>query len=423
MKLIYYIMLRVSIFIFAILAVWAGLFYFTIVEEVQEETDDVLEDYSAMIIQNFLAGEPMPANDNGSNNTYYVKSISTDSLSYAKSREGFFSEKMFIEYKNETEPARILRQIFKDREGKYYQVTVITPTIDQGDLIDAIWNSLALLFILLLVAVLLINVLAIKGGLRPLKKFLFWLNNSNIEDSTTPTIEEGKIREIKDLSSAIVGFASRGKKAFEQQKEFIGNASHELQTPIAICQNHLEMLLESELTENQTADVVECINTLTRLSKLNKSLLMLTKIENGGFENHLVDVNEIVKRNVLHFEDIYAARNISLTIEEQANLSVNANKELITTLVVNLIKNSYSHNVDGGVVQIVIGSDFLRITNSGNSISLNNEKIYNRFYQDFSKAGSYGLGLSIVQSICKLYDFLINYSFVNSLHQFTIKLK
>ncbi len=420
MRLIYRIMLRISLSILAVLAVWAGLFYFTIVDEIQEETDDVLEDYSAMIIQNFLAGEDMPSNDNGSNNTYYIKSISSDSISYAIKRGGFSSEKIYIQYKGETEPARILRQLFRDKFDNYFEVTVITPTIDEGDLIDAIWNSLIILFFTLLVIVLIVSSLAIRGGLRPLRKFLTWLNSNSVESATTPIFDESKITEIKELSTAIMGFASRGREAFEQQKMFIGNASHELQTPIAICQNHLELLIESNLTESQMADVAECMKTLTRLSKLNKSLLLLSKIENGGFEEEVININQIVNSNISIIDEIYVNNNISSTINEQANISVRANKELISTLIINLIKNSYYHNIKNGVVNIEIGSDFISIENSGNDIPLDTKKIFERFYQEKPKAGSYGLGLSIVHAICKLYGYNINYSFSENRHKFKI---
>lgn len=416
-------MLRVTLFLSIVIGVWAVIFYFTIVDEVNDETDDVLEDYSAMIIQNFLAGEPMPTNNNGSNNRYSLRAVSADSVAIVKQTEGFVNENIFIEYKGEDEPARVLRQLFRDVDNNYFEVTVITPTIDNADLIDAIWRSLAILFILLLLITLIINAVAVRGALRPLDRFLMWLHSSDIESCELPTIKESNISEIKALTEAIEAFAERGRRAFEEQKEFLGNASHELQTPIAICQNRLELLCESGLTEQQLEDVSGCLSTLSRLSKLNKSLLMLSKIENGGFESGRVDVNELVYRNVDIFEELYEHRNISLKIISSGKANVEANGDLITTMVVNLIKNSYSHNVDGGSVHIEIGSDFVAVSNSGIEEALDDKKIFNRFYQGGSKSGTYGLGLSIVHSICKLYGYIVTYSFDGTLHRFEIKFK
>lgn len=416
-------MSRVALSISIVLGVWALLFYYVIVDEIHDETDDVLEDYSASIIQNFLAGEIMPVNDNGSNNTYYLRPVRRDSLEYFKQRGGFVNEEIYIKYKRENEPARVLRQVFRDADDNYYEVTVITPTIDNNDLIEAIWRSLVVLFLLLLVTVLVINVVAVKGGLRPLHKFLAWLHNSNIETCEVLTVKNSNIKEINELNIAIEAFANRGRRAFKEQKEFLGNASHELQTPIAVCQGRLELLCESELTQQQMEDVGVCLDTLSRMSRLNKSLLMLSKIENGGFEKEEVVVNDLLHRNIEFLKDIYEVHNISLSVKELGTCSISANGTLIATMITNLIKNAYSHNVDGGEVRVVLGLDYITVENSGITEALDECKIFNRFYQGNTKSGTFGLGLPIVQSICKLYDFRIGYSYVSNFHRFEIKFK
>ncbi|MFR9602653.1 MAG: HAMP domain-containing sensor histidine kinase [Rikenellaceae bacterium] len=421
MRFINHIMLRVSLSLFLVLGVWAVLFYYLVVEVVNEETNDVLEDYSTMIIQNFLAGERLPTNRNGSNNAYFIYPLSPDSLAVAKSREGLRNEKILVRYKNEYEPSRVLRQVFRDANDNYYEVKVVTPTIDSTELIMTIWRSVLILFVLLLIVVLLINIWAVKGGLRPLDRFMNWLYNSDIESCQLPKIEESNIREIKELTVAIEAFAQRARRAFEEQKEFIGNASHELQTPIAICQNRLELLCESELSEAQMEDVVGCMATLSRLSKLNRSLLMLSRIENGGFENSQLSINDIVRHNMELLAELYESRGVSVNLKERGSCVVECNGELATTMVVNLIKNSFAHNVNGGEVCIEVGRNFIAVANSGADKPLDSNKIFNRFYQGGAKSGTYGLGLSIVQSICKLYDFKVDYSFVEGLHRFQIK--
>lgn len=426
-KFINHIMLRVSLWLLALLIAWAVLFFYMIVDEVNDETDDVLEDYSAMIIQNFLAGEKMPLNDNGSNNTYYLKAIGADSLDIVISKQGFANEDIYINYKKENEPARVLRQVFKDNQENYYEVTVITPTIDDKDLIEAIYSSLIILFALLLIIILIVCTLAIKSGLKPLKQLMALLNSSNIETIDISKIKEGKIKgnkikEIKEIYSAIEAFAERDKRTFNEQKEFIGNASHELQTPIAICQNRLELLIESGLTEQQIEDVAGCLNTLSGMSKLNKTLLMLSKIENGGFENTTVNINKLINKNIDIIQELYS-NNISLSIKELGNCTIECNYNLASTMIINLIKNSYTHNIDEGLVAIEINRDSIKISNSGSREELDSSKIFNRFYQGNSNAGTYGLGLPIIQSICKLYNFNLSYNFANNLHEFKIKFK
>ncbi len=424
MKFIRYIMLRVTISLVAVFGAWAILFFYITVDEINDETDDVLEDYSTTIIQNFLAGEVMPSNNDGSNNRYTLRAIAADSVDIVRGSEGFINEDIFIEYKNEYEPARILRQVFMDANHNHYLLTVITPTIDDEDLISAILHSLAILFILLLLVVVIINILTIKAALYPLYKFRDWLNCSDVETSELPKVETSNIQEIKDITRAIEVFAERSRKSFEQQKEFIGNASHELQTPIAICQNRMELLLNSGgLTEQQLCDITTCLTTLSRLSKLNQSLLMLSKIENGGFESQQVDIGELLHRDAEVLREINEHRNISLNITEQGSCIVEANRELVTTLIFNLLKNSYSHNVDGGRIEVVISPSSLTVANTPRGEALESEKIFDRFYQGSSRSGSYGLGLSIVQSICKLYGFSAEYTYSSGLHQFKINFK
>ncbi|MFI3317439.1 MAG: HAMP domain-containing sensor histidine kinase [Rikenellaceae bacterium] len=420
MRFINHIILRVSLWLSVVIAVWAVLFFSIIVDEVNDETDDVLEDYAAMIIQNFLAGEPIPTTDNGSNNSYSLRPVSPDSVAIAGAQQGFSNESIYVKYKREDEPARLLRQLFCDAQGNHFEVTVLTPTIDNSDLIDAIWRSLAILFVLLLLTTLLINIIAIRGGLRPLDRFMSWLQNSDLQSCELPSVQQSNIREIKELTSAIETFAKRGKLAFEQQQEFIGNASHELQTPIAICQNRLELLCQSGLSEQQMEDVGECLATLNRLSKLNRSLLMLSRIENGGFENGPVDINALVLKNIEMLVELYEQRNIRVTLSQRANCTIQANEQLCSTMIVNLLKNSYSHNVDGGEIIINIDRSQLSISNSAESAPLEQEKIFSRFYRGRSKGGSYGLGLPIVLSICKLYGFSVGYTYGDNMHKFYV---
>jgi len=138
MKLIYYIILRITLALTLILTVWAIFFYVTMIDEVNDEVDDALEDYSETIIIRALAGEELPSKTNGSNNQYYMMEVSKE---YAESREDiqYKDSMVYIEEKGETEPARILTTIFKDDEGRYHELTVSTPSIEKDDLRDYIF--------------------------------------------------------------------------------------------------------------------------------------------------------------------------------------------------------------------------------------------------------------------------------------------
>ena len=103
---------------------------------------------------------------------------------------------------------------------------------------------------------------------------------------------------------------------FEQQKQFIGNASHEIQTPLAICRNRLEMLMEDDsLSEKQLEELMKTHQTLEYITKLNKSLLLLSKIDNGQFtDTKEVDLNVLLKQYLEDYKEVYSYKNIEVSI-------------------------------------------------------------------------------------------------------------
>ena len=125
MKLHYRIIGRLSIALIFVLTVWAGLFYFALMDEVNDEVDDSLEDYSEVIITRKLAGEQLPSHNNGSNNQYYLQEVS-ETYADAHPHIAYADSMVFIKEKNETEPARILSTIFEDENDHYYLLTVST---------------------------------------------------------------------------------------------------------------------------------------------------------------------------------------------------------------------------------------------------------------------------------------------------------
>lgn len=143
----------------------------------------------------------------------------------------------------------------------------------------------------------------------------------------------------------------RTEQMFEQQKQFIGNASHEIQTPLAICRNRLEMLMEDDsLSEKQLEELMKTHQTLEYITKLNKSLLLLSKIDNGQFtDTKELELNVLLKQYLQDYEEVYDYRNIEVTIDEQGVFKVTMNESLAVALLTNLLKNAFVHNIDGDI--------------------------------------------------------------------------
>lgn len=420
MKLFHLVLWRISLALIVVLTVWAGFFYMAVVEEVNDEVDDTLEDYSEGLIIRALSGEDMPTASNGSNNQYYLYEVSE---SYAASHPQitYRDEMVFITEKSETEPARVLITIFRTEDERYMELVVYTPTIEKLDLLRAILGWIIFLYVLLLLIILSINIWVFRKNMKALYVLLKWLDSSQLGKKNEPLENTTKITEFRKLNAATMAFAERGEKLFEQQKTFIGNASHEMQTPLAICRNRLEMLMEDEtLTEHQLNELIKTHQTLENLTRMNRSLLLLCKIENGQFaDTRSVCLNDILTHYLDDYKEVYAYRNITVTVTTDSSFCVEMNDSLVSVLVTNLLKNSFVHNIDGGFIYIKITANTFEISNTGEK-PLDRERIFERFYQGQKKEGSTGLGLALVDSICKANHLKIDYTYVENRHIFTI---
>ena len=422
MKLIYKITIRISVALLMIMAVWATLFYFIIVEEINDETDDSLEDYSEYIITRALAGDSLPSKDNGTNNTYYITEVTHDYASENK-KIRYSDEMVYLEAKKETEPARILRTIYRDAEDHYYELTVAIPTIEKDDLQETILWWVLFLYCLLLVVVIIINVWVLHTSFRPLYRLIEWINNFTVGKKLEPLVNPTNVTEFRKLNEVAVKSAERNGILYEQQKEFIGHASHELQTPLAICKNRLEILSDDgQLTEKQLETILRTRQTLDHIIKLNKTLLLLTKIENGQFpEKQTISVNELVEKLSEDYVEIYAYRNLTLKITHQSQVFVSMNETLASILFNNLIKNAFTHNIEGGEIDIFINQNCVKFSNTSDMGALNSGKVFKRFYQGVKKEGSTGLGLALVDSIVRLYGMDVLYDYQEERHVFTVR--
>lgn len=421
--LLYRIIIRISLMLTIMLSAWAVFFYIAIIAEVNDEVDDSLEDYSETIIIRALAGEELPSKNNGSNNQYYLTEISNE---YALLHEKvcYKDSMIYIAEKEETEPARILTTIFRDEAGLYHELTVSTPTIEKEDLKGAILGWIIFLYMALLLTIILTCIWVFHRNMKPLYELLRWLDGYHIGKESQPLKNETKIMEFRKLNEAVIRNAKRSEHLFEQQKQFIGNASHEIQTPLAICQNRLEMLMEDDsLSESQLEELVKMYQTLEYITKLNKSLLLLSKIDNGQFpETKEMELNTLLKQYIDDYKEVYAYRKIELNVEERGIFRISMNESLAVALLTNLLKNAFVHNIDGGHIRIVITNRSITFCNSGIKQSLNQTHIFERFYQGNKKEGSTGLGLAITDSICKLQHLTLRYYFENDEHCLEISL-
>ena len=176
MKLIYRILIRLSLALLAVLTVWTVFFYFTMIDEINDEVDDALEDYSETIIIRSLAGKELPSKNDGSNNSYSIRPITREEARQYPAIE-YYDADIYIKEKEETEPARVLRTIFADKDDNYFLLEVSTPSFEKEDLREAVANWILFLYIVLLVTLLTVCIWVFYRSLRPLYALLNWLDS------------------------------------------------------------------------------------------------------------------------------------------------------------------------------------------------------------------------------------------------------
>lgn len=402
------------------MALWSVLFYYSMVNEINDETDDVLGDYAELIMRRVLAGKPLPAPNNGSNNSYSVTPVDAEYLANNPPIL-YYDETVYIPEKEETEPARVLRTIFSDAEGQHYEIKVATPTFERTDLLETVAYHIIVLYIVLMLTIFAVVSLVYYYNMRPLYSLLEWFDKyrPGTKNVTLPT--PSSVVEFRKLSNAAQQAVERAEYYFEQQKQFIGNASHELQTPLAIIGNRIEWLVNSTtLDEHQFEELLKIKSSLARLVRLNRTLLLLSKIENGQFpESTDTDLASVIRESVETYDDIYDSRNITCEINMPDSFIMHMNESLASTLLNNLLKNSYLHNLQDGRVQVTACGKVLTIANSGKQ-PLDASQIFERFYHE-GNPESTGLGLALVSSICRYYNIKVGYDFEDSMHTFTLE--
>ena len=421
MKLIYRVTIRLSAILLPILLLWAAVFYYSMVDEINDETDDSLEDYATMLIRRTLTNHELPGQSDGSNNTYSIELLPGGTCTGPILE--FEDRQVYIPEKRETEPARTLRMSFSDADGNTWLLTVSTPTFEREDLLLAVLWHLVALYAILVITILAVTSIVFNYSMRPLYRLLRWLDGYSLGNGVEDLPMCTHIEEFRILTESARSTIARAEENFERQKQFIGNASHELQTPLAVLGTRIEWMIDNTpLTEEQFAELTKMRQSLHRLSRLNRTLLLISKIENSQFnEVHDVDIVELIDNELEIYNEIYAGKEISCSTQLPAQFIAAMDESLATTLVTNLLKNAFLYTTQGGTIRISMDKEILTVENSGTE-PLDATRLFDRFYTGGAN-GSTGLGLALVKSIAEFYKFNLDYTYKGDMHCFTVKFR
>jgi len=301
----YYTNRFLVIAIWIINAVWALLFYGFMMDDV----DDGLKNQKIEIIREaFKNPSILEENHYGINQFRILPTEDREGLD----KNHFSREFMYMPYDEEDEPYRVLKTGFYSKDGLPYSLEIRTSTVEEDDYSINLAIALTVLYLLIVLSILVVNYFVMSRAWKPFREILNNLSRYRFGHSKSFEPIPTKVKEFEELNGQIVNMISRNEEVFAGQKRFLENASHELQTPLAITISKLELLMqEGTLDESQLVRVSEAKQSLHRMVALNKSLLMLSRIDNNQYdEMQQVNFNDVLK-NLLHdMEDIIEYKGI-----------------------------------------------------------------------------------------------------------------
>jgi len=302
--------------------------------------------------------------------------------------------------------------------GKNYKVTITKSQQEAEDLVKLIVMLTLAIVVLLLMVLFIINRFVLNKLWLPFNNTLQQLKQFNLSNKTAINLKDTNISEFIELNAAVTAMSNSVLKDYDALKSFTENASHEIQTPLAVIKSKLELLMQAEnFSETQMHYIQNIQEEISRLSKLNQSLLLLTKIDNQQFKDtEKVDIANIITKHLNNYEELITAKEIALTKNISEGNFVVMNKVMAEILVSNLITNAIKHNVERGSITIELNKDQLTVSNSGPVLATNPKELFERFKKDKVNSESLGLGLSIVKKICEQYHFKVDYNYTNGLH-------
>ncbi len=424
MKLVYKITLTFIIPLVVTLGLWGWLSYRTMERKIHADTDMILSDYSDNIISSMLSGAELPERFNGVYNTYYIKEV-TPEYAAANPAVEYKEGEAYLKSQEDFASSRIRKQIFMDGEGRYYEIAVSLPTFEDETLVEHVLWWTGVLFFVLFIALLVIGVLVLDYNLRPFKALMEWLDRYVPGLPHDPVPSDTDVLEFRKLAASVREAVDRFEHEYEERRIFIGNASHELQTPLAVCSNRIEMMLDRpDLDESMAAELVKLHRSIQHLVRLNRTLLLLSKIENDQFPDmEEIDLTAMIRDSVELNDEIYSYKEIHSSFVDEGRFVWRMNEQMASVLVGNLMKNAYVHTPQGGYVEVHVSSDGFVVSNPGEA-PLDRSKMFSRFYLPGGrKEGSTGLGLTLACSVCDRNGMVLSYDFTEGRHVFSVKSK
>lgn len=302
-------------------------------------------------------------------------------------------------------------------DGRHYYISVYNTVVESDDIVEALVKSISWIFLILLVVVVVTDRIVSKKILRPFQQTLHTIKSFSVKQKEPIRFSKTATREFSDLNLFLQNMTEKAIQDYVSLKEFTENASHEMQTPLAVIRGKLELLLETNLSEAQAANITSALAAVEKLSRTGKSLTLLTKLENREYEAaDEVDLSDILKKTIDSLEELIELNSLQIEKSIEEGVNVRLHPVLAEILLSNLMGNAIRHNISQGIIRIHLTAKKLEIQNSGSAPELSTDQLFERFKKGNHNNDSIGLGLAIAKQICDLNQMNISYSYDENLH-------
>ena len=389
--------------------------YFFIRKVLQEELDEALLRAKSRIEIYVKHHQALPL----------ITSFDDQKISFEKTDSAFTTATLrtstqFIAEQNKYHISRQL--VFPLQLQSTAYKAVITEPLEGTKHLTLLIMKIAVTTIFLLILLLfIINRRVIYSIWQPFYQSLAIIKSFKINNQTAPDLPVSSIEEFTLMNRHFDMAAKNAIRDFNSLKEFSENASHEIQTPLAIIHSKLDLLTQNEdLTEKQSEILQSIFTSVNKLSTVQQSLLLLTKIDNQQFHqkaNLLFHHAAAIK--IEEFFDLMHNRGIQYDTAIVPT-TISCNKQLLDILLNNLFSNAIRHNRINGAINVETGNHRFAISNTGAEEALDPERIFKRFYKGTANGEHNGLGLSIIKRICEVSSIDINYYFEKGWHHFIL---
>lgn len=321
----------------------------------------------------------------------------------------------------QTNEYRLLVTSFYHIKGQWYRITTYSFIPSFYQLLPGVVDSFKWILLLLLVLVIISAGLISKYILAPFKRTIRVIQSFDLKQKTPIRLPDTRTSEFRELNVFLQKMTEKAREDYQSLKEFTENASHELQTPTAIIRGKLDLLMESDIRDEQAILIAETQNALERLSRIHSSLTLLTKLENHEYEvNTTVCISQLTRETLNSFEELIQLKSLRLITAITEKIYVPLHPSLADLLLTNLIGNAIRHNVppaeEEGLILVNLTREGLIVVNTGGQPQVPTTELFERFKKGNSGSDSIGIGLAIVRQICDLSHFTVDYQYRDGFH-------